>query len=112
MKSLQDKLKKLYTTLAEALDCEVSHYEASTAIPRCIWTEDGESAELGFTADNRKQEQGISGIIDFYTQTEFDPLVDDIQEILDMTYAAWHLEKVQFEDETRLIHYQWQWEVR
>lgn len=65
-----------------------------------------------FHADNRKQEQQISGTVDCFTQIEYDPLLDEIQEALDATEnVAWMLESVQYEDETKYIHYEWAFRV-
>lgn len=51
----------------------------------------------------------MSGIVDFYTQTEFDPIADTIQGILNGEDIGWSLDSVQYEEETNLIHFQWRW---
>jgi hypothetical protein len=74
-----------------------------------VWAETGESDS--FNADNGKKEQVIEGTMDFYTETEFDPLFDEIQSVLDEMCCGWVLDSVQYEDSTKLIHYTWNWEM-
>ncbi len=109
MKSLQDMLTALYLDFAD-LPCAVTHYRKITQYPYMVWAEDREAESL--SADNHKQEQGITGYIDYFTKTEFDQTVDDIQEILNSQSVAWILESVDYEDYTNLIHYRWSWETR
>ena len=108
MTSLQSLLKKLYEPFLE-LDCDVTHYRRMSKYPYVVWAEEGE--ENSFSADNIKQEQRITGTVDLFTRTEFDPLADDVQEILNSEQIGWRLDSVQYEDETNLIHYLWNWWV-
>lgn len=103
---LQTKLQELYVPFL-SLDCAVSHFRRSGKPPFVVWAEDGE--QDSFHTDNHKKEQQITGIVDLYTLTEFDSLVDDVQEILNGENVGWRLNSVQYEDETNLIHYQWRW---
>lgn len=50
----------------------------------------------------------IDVTVDYYTATEYDPTIDKIQNALNLAYGSWTLENVLYEDETALIHYQWQ----
>lgn len=108
MTSLKDLLEKLYKPFLE-LDCDVTHFRRLSKFPYVVWAEDGE--ENSFSADNIKQEQRITGMVDLFTRTEFDSLIDDIQEILNEEQIGWVLSSVQYEEETNLIHYQWRWWV-
>ena len=88
----------------------VGHYEAYNKTDKYIvWAEDGEAASE--CADNRKQQQVLQGTIDYFTKTEYDPNVGKIQEALDDAEIAWKLNSVQYEDETKFIHYEWVFEV-
>lgn len=110
MTSIQSKLRSIYENLNMISDdLTVYHYERAEdySLPYGVWTEEGESDS--FNADNGKKEQVIEGSLDFYTETEFDPFIDDIQGVLDSTCCGWVLESVQYEDETKLIHYSWSW---
>ena len=105
--TLQMKLQTLYSPLL-ALSCTVSHYRRGKSKPPfVIWSETGEDSS--FNADNHKREQQLTGLVDFYTQTEFDPIADSIQEILDAEPIGYTLANVLYEEETNLIHYQWRW---
>lgn len=106
--TLQNKLSELYTPFVE-LDCEVTHYRRGRTNRFVVWAEDGEDAS--FHTDNHKSEQQLTGLIDFYTKAEFDPIADDVQTILNSQGVGWILQSVQYEEETNLIHYQWRWWV-
>lgn len=114
MMSLQAKLKKVRDALlTTGIDGTlVCHYER----PRnpgdhwIVWQEDGEGDD--FSANNRKAEQQGRGTIDCFTKIEYDALLDDIQTALDdAPDIAWTLESVQYEDDTKLIHYEWAFTV-
>lgn len=110
MKSLNETLRTVYEALVAIDGAKVYHYEKPAAVkaPYVIWGENGEDGS--FHANNRKQEQVITGAVNLYTLTEFDPLVDAIQEALDGV-CSWTLESVMYEDDTKLIHYTWEFEV-
>lgn len=109
MLQLSELLRKLYEPFTE-LDCGVFHYKRhGSSLPYVIWAEDGEDGS--FHADNLKQAQQVTGIVDLYTKTEFDTLADDIQAILISEGVGWVLRSIDYEDLTGLIHYQWAWRV-
>jgi len=110
MKLLTNQLKTIYQALTAIEGAKVYHYEKPAAVkaPYIIWHENGEGDS--FCANNHKQNQVITGAVDLYTKTEFDPLVDSIQAALDGV-CAWTLDTVMYEDETKLIHYSWDFEV-
>lgn len=74
-----------------------------------VWAEDGEAGAVH--TDNQKAEQVIQGTIDYFTKTEFDPAVDQIQEKLNSVDIAWRLNSIQHEQDTGYIHYEWVFEV-
>lgn len=107
--SLQNKLEAVGTALAAVVP-QTYHYWHPPKInpPFCVWQEDGEN---GFEADDLKVDQAVSGTVDYFTRTEYDPACDSIQTALNGIEASWYLNSVQFEDETNLIHYEWVFEV-
>ena len=111
--TLQNRLEKIGIALAE-LTPETYHYWR--ARPKgvnqyVIWAEDMEDSS--FTADNHKQRQGIHGTVDLFTKAEFDPLADRIQACLDgIENLTWRLSSIQFEEDTALIHHEWEWWLR
>ena len=105
----RDKLAGLGTALATVCTRTYHYFHpAKVAAPFIVWMEDGDN---GLEADDGKAEQAISGTVDLFTKTEYDPALDGIQTALDGYGAAWYLNSVQYEDETGLIHYEWVFEV-
>lgn len=74
-----------------------------------LWAEDREGNSLD--ADNQKVNQALQGTIDYFTKTEFDPVINQIQDKLDAAEISWRLNSVQHEQDTGYIHYEWVWEV-
>ena len=110
MTSLQTKLQKVGESLQQVLGNIVFHYwRPVTSAPVCIWAEDGESNS--FRADFREREQAIHGTVDYYTQSEYDANVDAIQSVLNNVCSNWEINSVQYEDDTKLIHYEWTFTV-
>lgn len=92
----------------------VWHYEAMHQADRYIvWAEDGEGSSV--EADDHKNEQSITGTIDLFTLTEFDPAADAIQEVLMENHVSFYLNSVQYESRddgyAGYIHYEWVFEV-
>lgn len=116
MKSLNEKLtiiRDALLTVTDGKGCAVPvyHYYRPGNVQKgyIVWMEDGE--DDSFDADNRKAEQQMHGTIDFYTQTEFDPITDIVQNALDASRVGFRLNSVQYEDSTKLIHYEWEFWV-
>lgn len=106
MMQLSQKLKLVRNALT-AVSTKVSHYKRPPNVDGwIIWQEDSESGS--FKAGNHLAEQQIHGTVDYYTKTEYDQTCDDIQTALDASSRiGWMLSSVQYEDETGLIHYEW-----
>ena len=88
-----------------------SHYfrpDRSKA-PFLVWAEDGEQASL--QGGNLKRMQSIVGAANYYTKTEYDPAVDQLQLAMNAQGMAWELNSVQYEEDTGLIHWSWDWKV-
>lgn len=103
-------------TLAEFRDAllvlpvPVSHYNAHKKPDKYIvWAEDTET-DSGH-GDNRKTIQVIQGTLDYFTKTEFDPIFNQVQDVLNSMDIAWKLNSIQYEDDTSYIHYEWVWQV-
>lgn len=106
---LTDKLKMVRDALI-AIHDDVWHYEEKDKSDRYIvWAEDGEG-DTSY-ADNHVDSQVLTGLIDLYSKDEYDQLIDQIQEALDVAGICFRLESVMYEDETEYIHYQWRFEV-
>lgn len=86
----------------------VFHYFALEAAGNYIvWAEDGQADSLW--ADGKMKAQAISGSVDYFSKTEFDPNAAKIQAALDG--LSWRLNSVQYEPATGYIHYEWTWEI-
>ena len=109
--TLQNKLRKISEALTSIYGLKVYHYfRPQLDAPYCVWQEDGEWNSL--QTSNHKQEQAISGTIDYYTHEEFDDFIDAIQIALNqIENCGWRINSIQYEDDTELIHYEWLWRV-
>lgn len=105
---LQAKLRQIGEALRTVTE-NCTHYYRTNTFPAIVWAESGE--EDSFNSDNRKSEQRIVGTVDLFTRTEFDSLIDDVQTALANLGVTWALESVQYEEETKVIHYEWRWGV-
>jgi hypothetical protein len=89
---------------------DVFHYYATQQSDNYIvWAEDGEADSTN--GDNQKTDQVIQGTIDYFTNKEFDPNVEAIQEKLNAAEISWRLNSIQYEEDTGYIHYEWVWEL-
>lgn len=114
--SMQTKIQTIQTALTNISNLKVYHYFApsGTKVPYCVWYEDGESGSLD--ANNHKAEQAVEGYVDYYTKTEFDTMVDSIQEALNgIENCHWSLDSVMYGDpsneDTNAIHMTWYWRI-
>ena len=110
MLSLQSKIKYIGKALNDALPGIVFHYRRPVKYPYLVWQEDMESDSA--YVDNHKTEQAIHCTADYYTKTEYDPNIDVVQDIFDGLGLVWRIEAVQYEEDTKLIHYTNEFEVR
>lgn len=94
-----------------AVTSRVFHYTApgETKNPYIVWAEDGQADAVW--ADGKMQEQVMTGTIDLFTKTEYDPLFNSIQMALNSIDISYRLESIQYEEDTKLIHYEWSWEL-
>lgn len=112
MSNISEKLMKIRDAITPVAPKVFHYWRTNARAPYLIWMEDSEDGSLH--ADNRKQEQQLHGTVDYFTKMEFDPVVDAVQAALnDITRGAygWRLTGVQYEEETSLIHYSWEWWV-
>ena len=107
--AMLSSLQQVADALTTVTD-NVGHYTAWDDTDRYIvWAEDGESAQL--VADNYKPGQTIEGTIDYFTKSEDDENIAKIPQALNHAGIWWYLNSVQYEDDTRFIHYEWLFRV-
>lgn len=104
-------LEQVKAALLTVTSTDVYHYEAYQKPDRYIvWAEDSEYSE--HLADDYKIGQTIEGTIDLFTKTEDDSFISDIPNALNREHIWFFLNSVQYEDETRYIHYEWLFRVK
>lgn len=105
--SLVTKAQKVRDALAsiENLKCYHLMKPASVTAPYAVWQEDSEGDS--FHSDNVKTEQVLQITIDYFTKSEYDTMTDSIQSALNCEDISWILNSFQYEDETKLLHYEW-----
>jgi len=82
------------------------HYDATGLIvPYIVWSEDTQSDAV--YGDGKMKEQAIQGTIDLFTKTEYDSKVSQIQIALNNAGIGFYLDSIQYENDTKYIHYQW-----
>ena len=88
----------------------VFHFDATGATGNYIvWAEDGSADSVW--ADGRMKEQTITGTIDLFTKTEYDGAFKLIQDALDGIGISYRLNSIQYEIDTKYIHYEIVWEM-
>lgn len=89
---------------------QVNHYYAVKKPDKFIvWAEDGQRGSVW--ADDVCEEQMIEGTVDYFTRQNKDKNVKKIQRALSDAGVVWRLSSVQYEHDTKYIHYEWVWEV-
>ena len=109
--SLVTKAEKILDILNSVEGLKAYHLfkPATVKAPYAVWQEDSEGQS--FHSSNKKSEQVLTATVDYYTLSEFDPMVDSIQAAFNDAEIAWRLNSFQYELETSLLHYEWLIEV-
>ncbi len=85
------------------------HYAAKQEPPYIVWAEDSWSGSQ--FANGRKDLALITGTVDLFTrELDKEPLVDAVEDALDKV-CAWRLNSTQYEEDTGLLHYEWEWTI-
>lgn len=90
---------------------KVYHYEAleGEKTPYIVWAEDIEGDTL--YTDDRRSEVVQQGTIDLYTKKEYDPIKGQIETALDEAGICFWYNGAYFDNDTKIIHHEWIWEV-
>ena len=107
--TLKQKIEPIGKAYSKIIENCYHYWRPKLSAPFLVWAEDGDNAAW---ADDQIIEQAITGTTDYFTQEEFDPAIDAIQNANISLGIAWRLNSVQYEEDTSLIHYEWTWEVR
>lgn len=106
--TLQQKLKRFGESLADLAPNVYHYHRRQKDFPCVIWQEEGPAS---FYLDDQLSESAPAGSLDYFTQEEFDPAVDEIELTLAALGISWRLNSIQYEEDTGLIHYEWLWEM-
>ena len=101
-----------FRDVLNTLSVPVFHFEAAKEPDQhAVWMET--DAEFSQYADNRNVCQIISGFVEYNTKTEYDPVFDEIQALLnDNGDITWELDGIGFDAETKVITYSWTWRIK
>lgn len=91
-----------------AVTDQVSHMERMDSRRYFVWQEDGAD---DLVADGDHVERIVTGFTDLFTRLEFDPWAQELGKSFDEQGVAWSLRDVQFEEDTGITHYTWDWSV-
>lgn len=112
MMLLTQLLEIPFTTFGEIEDVNIYHYRKPSTVkaPYAVWQEENDDS---FYSDNGKSERSLNGILDYYTtvNNDIDPNLDTLEQALIDMGASWALTATQYEADTNLIHYSWDWSV-
>lgn len=73
-----------------------------------VWAED---SAAHFYTDNKMTSQSTEGTIDLFTRSDSLTGKEAIQAALNSVNCSWYLNSIQYEEDTRYIHYEWVFEV-
>lgn len=104
MRTWSDRVIAAHLEVTDA----VSHSERLKSDRYFVWQEDGVDDLL---ANNGHTERVVTGRTDLYTGVELDPWADALGDALSSHGIAWLLVTVEYEPETELYHWSWDWEV-
>ncbi len=100
-----------FRDLLNSLSVPFYHYDTVKKIcPYGIWGETGQSGNTRH-ASNKTTAQVIEGFVEYFTKTEYDPVVDEIQSGFNDTHTPWRLEYVDYDYDNQVIIYRWQWQI-
>lgn len=91
-----------------AVTDQVSHMERLKSTRYFVWQEDGTN---DLSAGNGHAEHAVTGFTDLFTPMEFDPWAEELGKNFSAFGIPWVLRDIQYEEDTRLTHYTWDWEV-
>ncbi|MGN0194400.1 MAG: hypothetical protein ACI39G_04770 [Pseudoramibacter sp.] len=104
-------LKRELVKIGQSHNIKVCHFFNDNPKDNFIlWGEDGTTRAFG---DGVAGQKAVQGTVDYYTKTEYDPIVDEIDTAILNTAVTWLDDgpTIDYEPDTGYIHYQWIWEV-
>lgn len=78
-------------------------------MPYIIWDHDGQNG--GLYGDGKVTKQILEGTIDLFTETEDDPMFNQIQQSLNAAGIAFRYNSTQSDAATGVSHHEWVWNI-
>ena len=103
--ALNETIKNILLSISESVYLFTA--KSNTKTPYIVYGVDGNN---NLYAGNSMAETVDTGYIDLFTKKSDDPLIKEIPAALVTAEISFYLNSVQFEDETRILHYEWRWE--
>lgn len=102
-----DELVQLLTAITQ----NTYHYAAppNTQPPYIVWQEFSQSDTMD--ADGEQDQYAVSGTIDIFSLMEKEPIVKQVRESLNDSEIAFSLKSVQYEQDTGLIHWEYEFDL-
>ena len=103
-----EPIERIRTALLNVTSRVHRYFALNEEPPYLVWSEE-RAPQLW--ADDKPTARIYQGTIDYFTRDEDDPDVPRIEAALTGTCISWTLNSVQYEEDTGLIHYEWNWET-
>ena len=97
------------TTALDQTGLKFKHYAWSPAPASEYGTYQEDGAD-DFIGDGLHGEKGITGTIDYFTRKDDGSVQKTIEDALEGV-CAWRLNSIQYENDTGLIHYEWEFGI-
>ena len=109
MENVNEKIQKVKEVLTGIVKRSY-HFTApdKPKAPYAVWHEEGQNVMY---ADNKAVEHAESGVIQYFTKEEYSAVSDEIFEAFTNADICIRLNSIQYEEDTGLIHYEWEWEL-
>ena len=95
---------------ATGIPFEAYAWETAPAEDYGVVSLDGPGGTL--FADDHTEEQAVSGMVDLFVRGPSTAKARTVQAAMNAFDCAWKLNMVQYEPDTRLVHFSWDYELR
>lgn len=98
-----------FVNALKATEIPVAHFGwETTRLPMGDYIVYGEDGANDFVADERHGERATEGTVDLFTRNYAANAAGPVEQALEgLAGVAWRLNSIQFEEDTRYVHYEW-----
>lgn len=101
-------LKTIKTVLLSVTDNVVLGWTHKQSPPYICYLPDGADS---LKTDNKSGSKKLTGSVHLFSKDPSDPLVNRLETALNICECAWGFDAIQHEEDTKLWHWSWNWEV-